>query len=86
MGMFDTVLIECPQCKRVIKEQTKSGDCNLRTYQLEDAPAKVLMGISDRYSCPNCGRNFRVRVKIVVLSAKASLITEDDDDFEEDDD
>lgn len=57
MGMFDSVLACCPKCETPVEFQSKSGDCTLTTYTLEDAPDDVLRGIhGDCEICPQCGQ------------------------------
>jgi len=64
MGMFDTVMVPCPTCDTRAEFQSKSGDCKLETYLLEDAPDDVLFDV-DRHSptrCWQCGTLFTVEV------------------------
>jgi len=70
MGMFDTVIVSCPNCGEETEFQSKSGDCMLRHYTLEDCPDDVLSNVNRHapYDC-HCGVSFEVDVykKIAVL-------------------
>ena len=62
MGMFDSVFVPCPKCKTKQEFQTKSGDCILGRYTLENAPKDVMLDINRHspYTCRNCGTKFKV--------------------------
>lgn len=53
MGMFDSVWVKCPQCSEVNEFQSKSGDCFLNQYTLEDCPEEVLWDIN-RHAPTRC--------------------------------
>jgi len=56
MGMFDTVLVKCPKCGEEHEFQSKSGDCSLDVYTLENCPDDVLYNIN-RHSPYECECN-----------------------------
>lgn len=65
MGMFDSVMVPCPKCHTKAEFQSKSGDCTLAVYELQEAPPEVL-GDVNRHApatCGNCGTVFAVAVK-----------------------
>ncbi len=63
MGMFDSVMVACPDCHNPVEFQSKSGDCTLQTYCLEDAPDRVLDGIyGDIEHCSECRTTFGVEL------------------------
>ena len=45
MGMFDSVMIDCPKCGKPMEFQSKAGGCGLDVFTLENAPSEVLMDI-----------------------------------------
>ena len=45
MGMFDSVIVQCPNCGKGMEFQSKAGDCDLISYTLESAPSEILMDI-----------------------------------------
>ena len=64
MGLYDTVMVTCPQCATVTDFQSKSGSCKLKTYTLDEAPDDVLLDIN-RHSpatCEKCGMRFGVKI------------------------
>lgn len=77
MGMFDSVMVPCPKCENRVEFQSKSGDCELRTYQLENCPTDVLCDVN-RHSphyCTNCG----IKFKVECMTFAKSVIVEDED-------
>lgn len=66
MGCFDTVMVPCPICGAHSEFQSKGGDCLLRTYNLEDAPADVLSDVNRHApnQCEKCGIWFQVVVDV----------------------
>lgn len=45
MGMFDSVMVPCPACGKLMDFQSKAWDCDMLTFQLENAPPEILMDI-----------------------------------------
>jgi hypothetical protein len=41
MGMFDTVVAQCVMCNEDISVQSKSGECSLDSYDLNDVPLSI---------------------------------------------
>lgn len=54
MGLFDTVHVSCPNCKGSIDIQTKSGECSLSDYTVDDMPMSVAEGILGLDTCHHC--------------------------------
>jgi predicted RNA-binding Zn-ribbon protein involved in translation (DUF1610 family) len=71
MGCYDTVMVPCPSCGNREPFQTKSGECSLEEYDLENAPDLVLGDVNRHapYNCQKCGALFYVKSKIVAISA-----------------
>jgi len=69
MGMFDGVLVPCPECGTPHEAQSKSGDCTLRNFNLGDAPAEVLADINRHapFTCERCGTLFAVEVQCIAI-------------------
>lgn len=63
MGMYDSVMVKCPKCGEEQEFQTKSGDCFLDVYTLEDCPDDVMVDVNRHspYDC-NCGEVFQVDI------------------------
>lgn len=64
MGMFDTIILRCPDCgEGVIEEQTKEGPCRLERYELFEAPLSLLDGYNKRkFTCPECNHKFKITI------------------------
>ena len=73
MGMFDTVIVPCPKCGQEHEFQSKSGDCFLEVYTLENCPDEVMVNINRHSPCKcDCGAIYEVDIK----SRKAVIVTE----------
>lgn len=62
MGMFDTVLVECPVCGENHEAQSKSGPCQLEVTKLEATSQATLQDVNRHapFTCGFCGAEFRV--------------------------
>ena len=72
MGMFDSVMVPCPECGTKNEFQSKGGDCTLASYELNEAPADVLSDIN-RHSpcvCSKCGTAYSVQVQSVAVAVR----------------
>jgi len=68
MGMFDSVYIRCPDCGTAVEFQSKSGDCILGQYTLDNVPSDVLAGLhKDKEICPECGRGIELEIIAQVI-------------------
>ena len=70
MGMFDSIMVPCPECGKKYEAQTKTGQRLLETWDLEDAPIEALMGVNTHapFTC-SCGTEFEVKFKVQVVYA-----------------
>lgn len=62
MGMFDSVMVPCPNCGTRKEFQSKSGPCDLDVFNFEECPPEVLANVN-RHSplrCGQCGTWFQV--------------------------
>lgn len=64
MGMYDTVLVKCPSCKKKHEFQSKSGECFLGVYTLKNCPDSVMENINRHapVTC-ECRTLFKVNIK-----------------------
>lgn len=61
MGMYDTIIVTCPHCKKVTDEQTKDFDCCLQTFDLDKPIAPHYAdSFSGEWVCLECGKKFYV--------------------------
>ena len=65
MGLYDIVMVKCPNCGTKEEFQSKSGDCFLDVYELENCPDDVLWDVNRHspYECSDCGILFQVDLK-----------------------
>lgn len=61
--MYDTIIVPCPNCGEEQGFQSKSGQCILRNYILEDCPDDALEDVNRHspYEC-DCGIKFEVDI------------------------
>ena len=63
--MYDSVMVNCPKCGQENEFQSKSGECLLYFYTLENCPDDVLININ-RHSpkkCIFCGFSYEVDIE-----------------------
>lgn len=86
MGMFDTVNVKCPFCKEVVGCQSKSGECMLDTYVLEEAPIQVMAGILNGAGwtkCHRCKSDLLIEMTRPPRYKVTAMTQKDKSDFEE---
>ena len=60
MGMFDEVVLRCPECGTEVTFQSKAGRCALDKHPGHAVPVEIAKDIEgDTESCPNCGNVVR---------------------------
>lgn len=82
MGMFDTIWVPCPTCGKKEGFQSKSGDCLLRDYELDEAPMNVLLDVNRHspYQCTDCNTVFEVKFSVVATNVKSVIYKSDIED------
>lgn len=67
MGLYDTVIVPCPQCGHEEYFQSKGGYCFLAEYDLSDCPNNVLSDVNRHspYECKKCGTLFQVDIPTI---------------------
>lgn len=63
MGLYDSVIVNCPKCGEGHFFQSKSGECFLENYTLENCPDNVLADVNRHspYDC-DCGTCIKVDI------------------------
>lgn len=76
---YDTVIVPCPKCGKVVKAHSTSGQCLMVSYPLHVAPDDVLLGVNDTapFSCEDC------KVKFYVKSVCGAIIVSEWDGEED---
>ncbi len=63
MAIFDYVFIECPHCKEINEEHSKTGDSRLDRYQYPDIPFDVGLDLLKRtLICDHCGELYSLEL------------------------
>ena len=61
MGIFNTIMVNCPNCGSKIEFQSKSGSCILATYHISNCPEEEIEGIiGESWCCDNCGTEITI--------------------------
>lgn len=70
MGVYDSINIPCPKCGKRQEAQSKSGDCILAIYEIENAPADVLADVNRHapFTCDKCGAVFEIKLTVLAQS------------------
>ena len=61
MGMFDSVIVQCPACGAKLDFQSKADSCELREYTQDSVPAGIAADIDGEIWPCECGANVRIR-------------------------
>jgi len=61
--MYDSVMVKCPKCGEEHEFESKSGECLLDVYTLENCPDDVMANVNRHspYKC-DCGTKFQVDI------------------------
>ena len=75
MGMYDTVVISCPDCGFLVEEQSKAGECCLLFYGAMDVPTDIANDvIGTTLSCEACFSVFKVMEVLPIPIETKSLV------------
>ena len=65
MGVYNTILVPCPECDNKVEFQTKTGDCSLSIYNISCAPYEDIRGIMGCSSyCRGCDNKVNINEDI----------------------
>ena len=63
--MFDSLIINCPVCKKQLEFQSKSGPCILDVCSRENLTPDIAIGLLyDVVECQFCKNNFELKMNI----------------------
>jgi hypothetical protein len=72
MGMFDSVILRCPECNEIVEHQSKAGRCQLFTYTLANTSLDILADIAkDTIYCSK-GHKFYIKLQVVTSAEEIS--------------
>lgn len=64
MGVYDRVLVPCPNCGSKVEFQSKVGNCCVSTFPIDAVPIKIAMDLDHKYStCNKCKRVITIRYR-----------------------
>jgi hypothetical protein len=59
MGMYDSVLADCPTCGKSVEFQSNEGPERMAAFSLDNAPTEIIRDIAnDPHYCRGCGNWF----------------------------
>jgi len=73
MGMFDTVIFKCKNedCTGILQAQSKSGKCDLYTFNRKEVPLAVSADLIDScITCSACNTKYFIRSKVQTVELK----------------
>ncbi len=80
MGMYDSVFVQCPGCRRMIEFQSKTGDCLLKKYHSNSVPLNIAVALDGAYKeCSDCGTIVKIESQQKIPRVKMSVETENSD-------
>lgn len=60
MGMFDTVVTNCPKCRQTNEIQTKAGDRCLDVFDIDSVPVEIARNLhGQEHWCDKCGHKYK---------------------------
>ena len=77
MGMFDTLVLKCPNCDTENEVQSKMGPCVMERFTVANAPLCVLEDVSHKlFKCSECNEPIKLhleyRAKTVIYGDEES--------------
>lgn len=61
MGLYDTVIFECPDCGGKVEAQSKVADCALIEYSSDSVPMDIAVDIDGwPANCVDCRKSYKV--------------------------
>jgi len=60
-NVFNSIIVDCPNCGENLRFKTESGRCNNQTYHIESVPKEEFIGIEGKFKeCYNCHRTVTI--------------------------
>jgi len=83
MGMFDSIMFNCPSCDSSLEEQSKSGRCMLDIYPGYKVPVGIAEDIiGNQLYCEKCDKTYIIREKHTFKTTVPLLLEEKDDNID----
>lgn len=68
MGTYDSLLVQCPNCVRLVEFQSKASDRLMRVFTADDCPAEILKDLLGKSAKCECGQVVALAVVAVARS------------------
>lgn len=86
MGMFDSVIVKCPNCKHPVEFQSKAGECILDRFPDYSVPVEIAYDIDGESTmCEECSAEVTIRVlnklNSVYMVATTDKMEEQNEEF-----
>ena len=57
--MFDSILVDCPECNTRLEIQSKAGKCGLEEFRINSVPLEIACDVEGEYiRCDSCETTF----------------------------
>ena len=81
MGMFDSVIVNCPECGTAVEFQSKAGCCELKRYSHRSVPQEIAIDIDGQHQfCKACGE--KVELLYPGATVRVAMIIVKDEDYD----
>lgn len=61
MGMYDSVVVNCPDCGKIVEFQSKAGKCEMETYSISSVPTEIALDLDmKKETCSSCGKQIEL--------------------------
>ena len=72
MGMFDRLVVPCPECGEKVEFQSKAGHCNLDSFNLANVPTVIALDLKGEIeTCVGCAHSCQVFTQIISVCTVA---------------
>lgn len=79
MGMFDTVIFDCPTCGRKLDVQSKAGTCILDSFSQYSVPVEIAIDLENELVyCEKCDLEYKVIPKQEIIKTIEMELVEKD--------
>ena len=80
MGVYDSIIAKCPICGKEMEFQTKSGECTLACYQLEEFSTmedpQAMLDVNRHAPNECCGKQWAVEFSYTPLKITHAKLVE----------
>ncbi len=78
MGLYDSVITECPDCEAPIEFQSKAGNRALECFNKYEVPVDIANDIDGNIEyCSNCGCPVHIQISIMPQTTRMIVFKEE---------